>query len=122
MPSARGGTGRRWLCRPADTAYRAIEQARTFLLRSFRGCLAHRGAGESIGAEALADFNEAIARQYDSAGLYFARGRAYQLEGDRNAAIADYRKALSYRFAASEYDAHAQAEARRLLAEFGTKP
>ena len=67
---------------------------------------------------ALADFDRALAIDPASAGAYADRGRAYELKGDRDQAIADYRKALSLK-SRQLYDDKAKAEAKKHLAALG---
>ena len=52
------------------------------------------------------------------AGAYADRGRAYELKGERDKAIADYRKALSLK-SRQTYDDKAKAEALRHLTALG---
>jgi tetratricopeptide (TPR) repeat protein len=51
-------------------------------------------------------------------GAYADRGRAYELKGDRDQAIADYRKALSLK-SRQLYDDKAKAAAKKQLAALG---
>ena len=67
---------------------------------------------------ALADFDRALTIDPASAGAYADRGRAYELKGDRDQAIADYRKALSLK-SRQLYDDRAKAEAKKHLAALG---
>jgi tetratricopeptide (TPR) repeat protein len=68
--------------------------------------------------KALADFDRALAIDPIMAGAYADRGRAYELKGDRDQAIADYRKALSLK-SRQLYDDKAKAEAKKHLAALG---
>jgi tetratricopeptide (TPR) repeat protein len=52
------------------------------------------------------------------AGAYADRGRAHELKGDRDKAIADYRKALSLK-SNQVYDDKAKAAVRKWLAALG---
>ena len=67
---------------------------------------------------ALVDFNRALAIDPATAGAYADRGRAYELKGDRDQAIADYRKALSLK-SRQLYDDKPKAEAKKHLAALG---
>jgi WD40 repeat protein/tetratricopeptide (TPR) repeat protein len=78
--------------------------------------------------EALADLDKAIAispidaRRVFKVGSLYARGRAYELKGDPIAAVADYRKCIELAADAqspSEYDKHAETEARARLQALG---
>jgi tetratricopeptide (TPR) repeat protein len=54
------------------------------------------------------------------AGAYADRGRAYELKGDHDQAIEDYRKALSLK-SRQVYDDKAKAEAKKHLAALGAE-
>ncbi len=55
-------------------------------------CLPHARAVGS--ARAIADFDKAIALRSHFASAYVNRGAAYENKGDKEQAIADFRKAL----------------------------
>ena len=55
-------------------------------------CLPHAMAVGS--ARAIADFDKAIALRSHFASAYVNRGAAYENKGDKEPAIADFRKAL----------------------------
>ncbi len=55
-------------------------------------CLPHARAVGS--ARAIADFDRAIALRSHFASAYVNRGAAYENKGDKEQAIADFRKAL----------------------------
>jgi tetratricopeptide (TPR) repeat protein len=63
---------------------------------------------------ALADFDKAIGIDPELAGAYADRGHAYELKGDRDKAIADYRKSLSLK-SRQTYDDKAKADALQHL-------
>ena len=82
---------------------------------------------------ALADFDKALridplfavfkgmeGRVYGNAGIYAGRGRAYELKGERDKAIADYRNALSQQ-SRGTYDDRAKAEAAKHLTALGVE-
>jgi len=63
---------------------------------------------------ALADFVRALSLDPELAGAYADRGRAYELKGDRDKAVADYRKSLSLK-SRQVYDDKAKAAALQHL-------
>jgi uncharacterized caspase-like protein len=63
---------------------------------------------------ALADFDKALALDPELAGAYSDRGHAYELKGERDKAIADYRKSLSLK-SKQLYDDKAKDEALKHL-------
>jgi hypothetical protein len=69
--------------------------------------------------EALADFDKAIALGISFIGTWYGRGRAHDLKGNRDAAIADYRKALASDAGDDDWHKHAQTQARARLEALG---
>ena len=67
---------------------------------------------------ALADLERALRLDPELAGAYADRGRLYELRGERDKAIADYRKALSLKNQTT-YDEKAKAEALQHLTALG---
>ena len=70
---------------------------------------------------AFADLDMAVRMGIEASVTFYGRGRCHELRGNRDAAVADYRKALELP-AQDDYGKHAQAEARKRLAEFGALP
>lgn len=70
--------------------------------------------------DALVDLEFAISMGGNYTGTYFARGRCREMKGDRNAAIADYRRALEAD-ADDDYAKHAREQASKRLAALGVR-
>ena len=70
---------------------------------------------------ALSDLDMAITKGFNNAGTYYARGRCHQLKDNKEAAVADYRKALELT-ATDDYAKHAQTQAHQRMAELGALP
>jgi tetratricopeptide (TPR) repeat protein len=69
--------------------------------------------------EAFADLDRAISSGYtQGVGTWYARGRVYELKGNRSAAISDYRHAIEMQ-ARNEYERSASAKARERLTALG---
>jgi len=69
--------------------------------------------------EALTDLDKVVSLGFDSIGTRYARGRAHELKGNRDAAITDYRKALGGDPGDNEWLKEAQAKARARLEAIG---
>jgi tetratricopeptide (TPR) repeat protein len=63
---------------------------------------------------ALSDFDNAISGGIKIPGTYYGRGRAHELKGNRDAAVADYTKALELK-AGGEYERSVHEKARERL-------
>jgi tetratricopeptide (TPR) repeat protein len=70
---------------------------------------------------ALADLEKSIALGADLVGTWYARGRAFELKGNRGGAIADYQKALSLKTNDTEWITHARLQARARLKVLGVE-
>src|SRR5262249_36117069 len=68
--------------------------------------------------DAFADFDKAIRHGSYDVRTYFGRGRAHELKGNREAAIADYRKTLELRLI-DDSERSVYAEARERLTALG---
>jgi WD40 repeat protein/Tfp pilus assembly protein PilF len=73
--------------------------------------------------EGLSDLNLAIQYGYkNDAGTWYGRGRIYELKGNRDLAIAEYRHAISMDPGENEYQKSAMEKARERLSALGAPP
>jgi tetratricopeptide (TPR) repeat protein len=72
--------------------------------------------------EAFADLDKAITLGLRAAGTFYARGRVYELRGNRDAAINDYRESLSLSSSDADYADHVHELARDRLTALGDSP